>query len=87
MINFKQRELSQNLFEQLQEKFPEIRLVQITESIENPSAVWIKILVPEDGDREIELQELAGELSTEILLNYGYLITIQATGRLEKTKN
>ena len=81
MINFKQRELSQQLFEQLHARFPEIDLVSITESYENPDDTWVNMVMPEDEERELALRDLAGELSTDLLLNYGYSITISAEPR------
>ncbi|MEK7487316.1 MAG: hypothetical protein AABZ60_23550 [Planctomycetota bacterium] len=65
--------------------FSEIELVEISESPENPSAVWIHIRLPSDEEREIQLREIASELSTEILLNYGYSILISASGHAETT--
>ncbi len=32
--------------------------------------------MPEDEDREIDLFEMAGDISTDILMDYGYHITI-----------
>jgi phosphoenolpyruvate synthase/pyruvate phosphate dikinase len=62
MINFKQKELSKMLFEKLQKKFPEIELVEIMESPENPNHIWVNIIMPEDEDREIALAEKAGKI-------------------------
>ena len=48
-------------------------------TIESPfyrESLWVRILMPEDEDREIEMGELAAEISTDILLDYGYHITI-----------
>ena len=84
MINFKQQELGEQLFEQLHEQFPDIELVSITESFENPYDIWVNMVMPEDEEREIALRDLAGELSTDILLNYGYSITISAEPRRTK---
>ncbi len=84
MFNFKQIELSNMLFDRLREKFPEIRLVGITEGCENPNDVWVNIICPEDEDREIELGEMASEISTDILLDYGYSILISSGEGMEE---
>jgi len=84
MINFKQRELSQMLFEQLKARFPEIALVKITESYETPEDIWVHITMPDDEEREIELIETAAEISTDILITYGYHITIFSASPSEK---
>ena len=76
MFNDKEIELSHGLFNQLKEQFPEIALAGITPSAENPQDVWVNLVMPEDEDREIALREIAAEISTEILLDYGYHITI-----------
>ena len=84
MINFKQRELSNMLFDQLKARFPEIELVKIMESYENPEDIWVSIIMPEDEDRELELRDVAAEISTDILLAYGYSIMISSALRKEK---
>ena len=84
MTNFKQIELSEMLFENLKNQFSELELVNITESVENPDHIWVNIIMPEDEDREIEIREAASEISTNILLEYGYHITISSATGLEK---
>lgn len=85
MINFKQMELSKMLFERLKQQFPELELASITESADNPDHIWVNIVMPEDEDREIEIREVASEISTNILLEYGYHITISSAAGLEKS--
>lgn len=81
MINDKQKELSTMLFDKLKQQFPEIEFVDIVESVENPNNLRVKIIMPDNEDREIELREIASEISTDILLDYGYHILISATAR------
>ena len=76
MINFKQRELSQMLFDRLQDRFPELEMVDIIESPENPNSIWINVIMPDDEDREIEARKMASELTADILMDYGYYILI-----------
>jgi hypothetical protein len=83
MFNFKQKELSRMLFDRLKEQFPEISLVSITPSYENPEDIWVNIIYPEDEDREIEMGKLAAEISTDILLDYGYSISITSGEGME----
>jgi len=85
MINVKQRELSKMLYDRLKHQFPEIDLVDIAESSENPNHIWVNVIMPDDEDREIALREAASEISTEILLDYGYPITISSASELEKS--
>lgn len=61
MMNIKQVELSHMLFEKLHRHFPEMELVNITESPINPNHIWANITMPEDEEKEITSREYAGE--------------------------
>jgi hypothetical protein len=76
MINFKQEELARELYSTLKKKYPEVELIDISESPADPRAIWVNITAPEDEDREIDLIEFAGDKTTDILLDYGYYISI-----------
>jgi len=84
VINLKQMELAQVLFDKLKQQYPEIELVEIVESGVYPDHLWVKIIMPEDEDRMIEMGEIAADISTDILVDYGYHITISSGTRLEK---
>ena len=85
MISPKKMKFSRALFRTLKAKFPEIVLVDITESAENPRDVWVHLIMPEDEDRAIELHEFAGEKSMDILMEQRYHITI-ISGSWEEKK-
>ncbi len=72
MINFKQEELIEDLIRHIRGKYPEVELIDFTESPEDPESLWINITAPEDEDREIELRTFASDKATDILLDYGY---------------
>ena len=84
MINFKQQELIDGLLQAVKEKYPEVEFINVTESPEDPTDLWINITAPEDEDREIELSEFTSQLSTDILQDYGYLILVmpRSNGKL-----
>ncbi len=84
MFNFKQMELSNMLFGRLKKKFPEIKFVGLTEGCDNPNDIWVNIIYPENEDREIELGEMASEITTDILLDYGYNILISSGEGMEE---
>ena len=84
-VNFKERELGLMLFNKLKHHFPELELVSITESIESADQIWVNVIMPGDEDREIALQELASEISTDILMDYGYHITIMSAPNMVET--
>ncbi|MCP3966244.1 MAG: hypothetical protein GY718_07810 [Lentisphaerae bacterium] len=71
-LNHKQEELIEEVVDELKEKYPEIKLVDVTESPENPDTLWICITAPDDEDREIELRSFAADKCTDILCDYGY---------------
>ena len=75
-IDLKEQELTDNLFQVVKEKYPEIEFVKITRSPDDPSHIWINVAVPEDEDRQIELNEFAAEKEHDILLDYGYWISV-----------
>jgi len=76
MMNFKQKELIDKLFQAVKERFPEVAFINVTESPEDPADLWINITAPVDEDREIELTAFAADKSTDILLDYGYQLLI-----------
>ena len=82
MINFKQEELIDKLLNQIRNKFPEVELISITESPEDPANLWINVTAPEDEDREIKLIEFASDKTTDILLNYGYHMLVMPTRKV-----
>jgi hypothetical protein len=84
MINAKQIELGRLLFDKLKQKFPELEMVDMTESYEDPNHLWVNVLLPEDEEREIAIREMASEISMDILLEYGYHITISSATGLEQ---
>ncbi len=76
MINFKQQQLLDELFQAVKTKFPEVEFLNVTESPEDPADLLLNVTAPEDEDREIELSEFTSQLSTDILQDYGYLILV-----------
>jgi hypothetical protein len=77
-------ELSHQLFDTLKQQYPEIELVDIVESGVYPDHIWVNIIMPEDEDREINMRQLAAEVATDILVDYGYHITISSSTLAEQ---
>jgi len=84
MMDFKERELSHKLFDTLKQQFQELELIEIVESPVYRDSIWVRLIMPADEDREIEIRKMASELSTDILLEYGYDIGITSANRSEK---
>ena len=78
-INFKQEELIEGLMKIVRDRYPEIKLINVTESPEDSESLWINVTAPEDEDREIELREFAADKTTDILTDYGYHMLVMPT--------
>ncbi len=75
-INYKQQELIDFLFNKVKKEYPEIKLLNIESSPDDPEHIWINVEANMDEDREIELKHYSSELEADILINYGYAISI-----------
>ncbi len=78
-INFKQEELIEELIKTVQDKFPDVELIDITESPEDSESLWINVTSPDDEDRKIALREFAADKTTDILTDYGYHMLVMPT--------
>ena len=70
MMNFKQKEILHQIIAKLQEKFPEVRLVSVSELGAN--SFWISVTELPDEERQFELDDVMAELSTDALMDYGF---------------
>jgi hypothetical protein len=77
-INFKQEQLIEDLFRKVKERYPEIVLRNLEGSPDDPEHIWINVIADMDEDRQIEMSEYAAELQTDILLDYGYSLSIMS---------
>lgn len=76
MLNLKQEELIRKLLKEVQKEFPEVKFININRSPENPNDIWVNVTAPDTEEREFELREFAADKSMDILLDYGYHISI-----------
>jgi hypothetical protein len=76
MLNIKQKELSENLYNTLKGQFPDIELVEIIECPFEEGDVWMRVIPPTDSEQESQFSHLAAEMVTDILLDYGHDILI-----------
>lgn len=77
-INIKQQQLIDELFNKVKQRFPEIIFKNLEVSPDDPDHIWIIVTADMDEDREIELHTYSSELQTDILLDYGYAISIMS---------
>ena len=81
MMNMKQQELVQQLFQTVRTQFPEVEWLNVSSSPEDPHDLWLNITAPDDEDRECALMEFASEQSADILMAYGYSILVMPEHR------
>ena len=83
MMNFKEEELLGQFIDDIKGKYPEIQLVKVTESPEDPESHWVIVTAPEDEDREMEMVRYASEKAMDILCDFGYHFLIMPTHKPE----
>lgn len=77
-INLKQEQLIKELFNKVKEKYPQIVFKNLDNSPDDYDHIWINVIADMDEDTQIEMQRYAAELTTDILLDYGYHISIMS---------
>jgi hypothetical protein len=77
-INYKQQQLIDELFNTVKIKFPEIVFKNLEVSLDYNEHIWIVVTANMDEDLEIKMMEYAAQLETEILMDYGYSISIMS---------
>ncbi len=75
-INIKQQQLIDELYSKVHSLYPEISFKELEVSPDDPEHIWIIVTADMDEERELEMREIAADLQTDILLNYGYAISI-----------
>jgi len=69
LLNFKEKELSENLFYKLKKDFPTIELVEIIKNSFDGGDVWMRVVPPLNRQERNKFSELTAQLSTDILMN------------------
>lgn len=70
MMTIKQKEVFDNLLHTVQEKYPEVMLLSVTDLDAN--SYWIRLRAPSDEEQEIEMIQLLGNLVADVLVDYGF---------------
>lgn len=78
-LNHKQIELINQLAEEIETRFPEVKFVEASYSPEEVNSLWLHFTRPADEDRLIELGEYASNRKMDILLDYGYHMVVLPT--------
>ena len=77
-INLKQKQLMDELFNKVKERYPEIIYKDLQTDPDDSEHIWINVIADMDEDREIEMNHYAAEIATDILIDYGYNFSIMA---------
>jgi hypothetical protein len=75
-INIKQKQLIDELFNKVKNKYPEIVLRNLETSPDDQEHIWINVIADMDEDEVIEMRHFASDLEVDILMDYGYAISI-----------
>ena len=75
-VNHKQQQLIDELFNKVKEQYPEIVFKDLQVSPDDHEHIWINVIADMDEDRQIEMTHLASDIATDILMDYGYMISI-----------
>jgi hypothetical protein len=76
MINLKQKQLIDEMFQKAKEKYPEIVFKELTQSPDDPDHIWICIDPNMDEDKLLDFFDFAAELDIDTLVQYGYKISL-----------
>ena len=77
-INHKQQQLIDELFNKVKLQYPEIVFKELETSPDDPDHIWVIVIADMDEDREIEMRHYSAELEIDILMDYGYAISIMS---------
>lgn len=77
-INLKQQQLVEEMFNKVKADYPEIVFKHLETSPDDPEHIWIIVEADMDEDREIEMRQYSAELQIDILMDYGYMISIMS---------
>jgi len=77
-INHKQKQLMDELFDKVKERYPEIVFKDLQVSPDDPDHIWINVIADMDEDREIEMNRFSASLEIDILVDYGYAFSIMS---------
>lgn len=75
-LNHKQQELVHELFMSVQAQYPNIHIKGYELNPDDKEHIWVIVEAAMDEDDEIALRHFAASLSADILLDYGYSISI-----------
>ncbi|MCG3119393.1 MAG: hypothetical protein ALAOOOJD_01785 [bacterium] len=75
-LNHKQEELIAQLAREIEEKFPDIKFIEVVPSPESTNTLWLHFTEPENEARFMEIAEYASARTMDILLDYGYHLVV-----------
>jgi hypothetical protein len=82
-VTRKARELAMNLFNETQQKFPEITFSSIMPSPELRKRYWIMVTGELSEERQNAMREFVADRGTDILIDEGYSFAVMLENTLE----
>ena len=77
-INLRKQQLIDELFNKVKEQYPEIIFKDLQTSPDDPEHIWINVIADMDEDREIEMNHFSASLAIDILIDFGYALSIMS---------
>jgi hypothetical protein len=71
MLNPKQKEIGEHLYNSLKAQFPSIELVEIIDCPFEEGDIWMRIIPPDDSKQKSQFSNMASMMITDILMEYG----------------
>jgi len=74
-MNLREENLAREYGNELLKQFPAINVTGIQPNPEDPDAIWVKIIYPQDEEQQFRIRSFAGQLTGQYLDNHQTLIT------------
>jgi len=75
-LNIKQQELINDILKEAKNKYPVIEFVDLSTNPDDPEHIWVNVEGDMEEEQMLEFFDFAAELDINILLDYGYKITL-----------
>jgi len=75
-MNYKKVELIKDFISTIEKQFPDIKFLYILDGPEDPEDVWVHFQVPDDEEKMSEISDFASTLTSDLLIEYGWLFLI-----------
>ncbi len=71
-LTYEQENVLENLVKDIENKFSDVKFVEVTPSPESENTFWVLFTKPASDDRFIEIGEYASKQTLSILIKHGF---------------